>query len=77
MRVQSVINTNHGMQITYVEEADIDTDTGIVVARTLEIPHEVLDQVLVDDLTDWVVQVVDAARVLRHQPRPDLVRTPQ
>lgn len=71
MRVQSVVNTNHGLQITYVNEDEIDADTGILVARTLDMPHDVLDQVLMDELTDWVVQVVEAARVLRHQPRDE------
>lgn len=68
MRLQSVILTNEGVQIMYVEESDNHSESGVMEARALDIPHEVLPQVLLDDLVEAAQAIVEEARVLRRQP---------
>lgn len=68
MRLQSLVNTNDSVQITYLEEADIDTQTGIMEARVLDVPHAVIPQEHMDDLVDSVEQILDVARVARRRP---------
>lgn len=73
IRVQSVINTNHGLQVTYVNEADIDEKSGIMEARTLDLPHEVIAQPVMDELVDAVKQLIEVARVARRRPEDSFV----
>lgn len=68
MRLQSIINSNHSLQITYIEEADIDEDTGVMLARTVDIPHAVLPQHLLDEVVDVAEQVIEFARVTVRAP---------
>lgn len=68
MRLQTIVNSNESLQITYVDEADIHTDTGIMTARTVDIPHAALPQALLDDLVDSATQILDHARVVQRQP---------
>jgi hypothetical protein len=68
MRLQNVINTNDSLQITYIEESDIDSHSGIMEARTLDIPHATLDPRLMADLIDSIQQIIEEARVLRRRP---------
>lgn len=68
IRLQNVINTNDSLQITYINEADIDSQSGIMEARTLDIPHAVLDPRLMADLVDSVEQIIEEGRVLRRRP---------
>lgn len=72
IRLQNVINTNESLQVTYIREDDIDSRTGIMEARTLDIPHEVLDPRLIADLIDAVEQIIEEVRVLRRLPEPSL-----
>lgn len=72
IRLQNVINTNDGLQITYIREDDIDTRSGIMEARTIDIPHEVLDPRLLADLVDAVEQIIEEVRVLRRLPQAAL-----
>lgn len=59
--------TSEGVQITYVEEHDIHV-TGIVVARTLDVPHSQLPADLFDDLVDSVRGVVDHCMTVMRNP---------
>lgn len=68
IRLQNIINTNDSLQITYINDADVDPGTGIMEARMLDIPHGVLDQRLMDELIDVVHQFIEEARVLRRRP---------
>lgn len=68
IRLQNIINTNDSLQVTFINEADIDTQSGIMEARTLDIPHGALDPRLMAELVDWVEQLVEEARVLRRRP---------
>lgn len=76
MRIQSIVMTNDVVQLTYLEEAGVNTDTGIVEARVLEIPHAVLPQALIDDLVDSAHSIIDEARVRNRQPA-DSFRAPR
>lgn len=60
--------TGFGLEITYLEEADIHPQTGINELRILQVPHEQLDNVLLDDLFDSVIQIVEDARTRRRAP---------
>jgi hypothetical protein len=68
MRLQSIVNTNDSLQISFLEEADIDTQTGIMEARVLDVPHAVIPQEHMDDLVDSVEQILEVARVARRRP---------
>jgi hypothetical protein len=68
MRVQSIVNTNDGLQLTYILEADIHEQSGIMTARTVDIPHAVLPQHLLDELVDIAHQIIDHARVVQREP---------
>lgn len=68
MRIQSIINTNNSLQVTYLEEADIDEETGVMEARTVDIPHAIVPQEIIDELQDITRQILDVARVARHRP---------
>ena len=68
IRLQNIINTNDSLQITFVREEDIDTQSGVMEGRVLDIPHAALDQRLMDELIDVVEQLIDEARVLRRRP---------
>ena len=68
IRLQGVAITNDGVQIAYVQEADIHTDSGIMESRTIDIPHESLPQALLEDLIDSAMQIIDHARVVRRNP---------
>lgn len=67
MRVESVVNTADGLEISYAEEEDIDYQAGIVESRTVRIAHGALDQDLMEQLVDAVVQLLEGARVHRHR----------
>lgn len=67
MRIESITNTTDGLEIAYAEEDDIDYDAGVIEARTLRIAHGALDPELMENLLDAVVQILEAARVLRHK----------
>lgn len=68
MRLQSIINTNEGVQLTYILEADIHDASGVMTARTVDIPHAVLPQHLLDELVDVAHQIVEHARVVQREP---------
>lgn len=72
IRLQNVINTNDSLQVTYVREDDIDQRSGIMEARTVDIPHGILDPRLMADLVDSVEQIIEEVRVLRRLPDPEL-----
>jgi hypothetical protein len=76
VRLQSVVNNNSGIQITYLLESDQHPDSGIMEARTLDIPHEALPQDLLDDLVDSAESIVEHARVVRRAP-VDQFRAPR
>lgn len=68
MRVQSIIISNESVQITYVEESDIHAASGIMEARTVDIPHDTLDPRLLEDLVDSALQIIIETRTIRRQP---------
>jgi hypothetical protein len=68
MRLQSIVNSNASLQITYIEEADIHEDSGIMIARTVDIPHPSLPQHLLDEVVDIAEQIIDFARVTQREP---------
>lgn len=68
MRVQSIVNSNQSLQVTYLEEADIHENSGIMTARTVDIPHQVLPQHLMDEIVDIAAQIIDFARVTQREP---------
>lgn len=68
MRLQSIVNSNASLQITYIEEADIHEGSGIMLARTVDIPHPVLPQHLLDEVVDVAEQIIDFARVTQREP---------
>lgn len=68
MRLQNVVNTNDSLQITYIEETDIHTDSGIMTARIIDIPHPTLPQDLLDELVEAAERIIDHARVVQRQP---------
>lgn len=68
MRLQSIVNTNASLQITYIQEADIHEGSGIMLARTVDIPHAVLPQALLDEIVDSAAQIVEFARVTQREP---------
>lgn len=76
MRLQSVIISNESVQITYVEESDLHPPSGIMEARTIDVPHDALPQPLLDDLIDSALQIIDHARTVRRQP-VDQFRAPR
>lgn len=73
MRLQSIINTNHGLQVTYIDEADIHEESGVMVARTVDIPHPVLPQHLLDEVVDVAAQVIEFARVTIRAPADQFI----
>lgn len=77
IRLQNIINTNDSLQVTYIREEDIDQNTGIMEARTIDFPHGALDQRLMDELLDVVHQIIDEARVLRRRPDETAAATPR
>lgn len=68
MRLQSIVNSNHSLQITYIDEADIHEESGVMLARTVDIPHPVLPQHLLDEVVDVAEQIIDFARVTIREP---------
>jgi hypothetical protein len=68
IRLQQIAVTNEYVSVTYVEEAEIHLDSGIIEARNIEIPHDVLPQSLLDELIDCAVQIIDHARAVRRMP---------
>jgi hypothetical protein len=68
VRLQKIEVTHWGLEITYLEEADVDAPTGITEIRTLQIPHEQLDSVLLEELFDSIIQVIDDARTRVRRP---------
>jgi hypothetical protein len=68
MRLQSIVNSNSSLQITYIEEADIHEGSGIMLARTVDIPHPTLPQALLDEIVDAAAQIIDFARVTQREP---------
>ena len=68
MRLQSIVNSNTSLQITYIEEADIHDDSGIMLARTVDIPHHTLPQDLLDEVVDAAQQIIEFARVTQREP---------
>lgn len=68
MRLQSIMNSNDSLQITYIEEADIHPASGVMMARTVDIPHAVLPQALLDEVVDSALQVIEFARVTIREP---------
>jgi hypothetical protein len=68
IRLQSLVNTNDGLQITYIEDADIHQGSGVMMARTVDIPHAVLPQALLDEIIDSALQVIEFARVTIREP---------
>lgn len=68
MRLQSVVLTNEGMQVMYLDEADIHTDTGVMEAHALDIPHAVLPDDLLAELVEAAETIVEHIRVLNRQP---------
>jgi hypothetical protein len=72
IRLQNIAITNQSVQITYVEPADNDTGSGVMEARILDLPHEIVPQAFVDELLDIAVQLIDHGRAVRRLPRQDL-----
>lgn len=68
MQIQNVAFINEGLQITYLEDRDIDEQSGIVEVRVLSIPHSSITNELMSDLEDSVQQIIDAASVARRRP---------
>lgn len=68
VRLQSIVNNNDSLQVTYIEEADIHTGSGLMMARTLDIPHPILPQHLLDELVDTVQQIIEHARIIQREP---------
>jgi hypothetical protein len=68
MRLQSIINSNTSLQITYIDEADVHDESGIMLARTVDIPHPTLPQHLLDEIVDAAEQIIDFARVTQRAP---------
>lgn len=73
MRINSLAVTPDGIQITYLEEADIDEATGIVMARTLEVPHEHIANSDFEDLLDSIRVIVDHALEKKRRPPESFV----
>lgn len=68
LRLQSIVNTNAGLQVTYILEQDIHDKSGIMTARTVDIPHPVMPQHLLDELVDITHQIIEHARVVQREP---------
>jgi hypothetical protein len=66
IRIESITNTGDGLEVIYADEVDIDYRSGIVEARVLRIPHDAIPQEHISDLIDWVVQLLDIARIHKH-----------
>ena len=68
MKIQAIIFTGEGAQVTYIEERDVHTATGVIQTRTMDIPHGLIPQDMYDDLTDSVQQIVDHVLTLMREP---------
>lgn len=68
MKIQAIYFTSEGVQIAYLEETDVHTDSGIVVTRSADIPHAVIPQSMYEDLTDSVQQILDHALTIVRAP---------
>jgi hypothetical protein len=68
MKVSGIFFTSDGVQITYIEDNDIHTASGVVVQRTIDIPHPVVPQSMFDDLDDSVRQILDHALIVMRAP---------
>lgn len=67
MRIESIVNSANGLEISYAEEQDIDYNAGIIESRTMRIAHENIDPGLIENLIDAIVQILEEARVHRHR----------
>lgn len=68
MQIQQVAFTNSSVQITYIEEADVHSDSGIIKASTLDIPHECIPNALFAELQEAIHDVIEQARVTMRKP---------
>jgi hypothetical protein len=66
IHIQSIVNTNDGMEIQYVDDAEVDVDAGVITAHHLRIAHEALGQSYVDDFEQVGLTILDVARRKRH-----------
>lgn len=68
IKIQAIYFTSEGAQITYVEERDVHTASGIIGSRSIDIPHAVIPDTMYADLTDSVQQILDHALIIQRQP---------
>lgn len=66
--IQSIAFGSAQVEITYAEERDTDSPTGIMEYRTLVVPHGVIDGVLAE-LLDSCQQVLDTALIAKRNPK--------
>lgn len=71
--IQSIVFGPEAIEITYIEERDVDKGSGIVDIRTRSIPFNLCEAER-DELLDSVLQYLDAAAVVRRNPRPTIGR---
>lgn len=66
--IQSIQITDTEVSIQYVEEGGLDRSSGIIEAKMISIPHEVLPTSLLTDLVDSAQSILEEARVIRRKP---------
>lgn len=66
--IQTIAFGSDQVEITYAEERDLDSSSGIMEYRTLVVPQGVIDAALAE-LLDSCQQVLDTALVAKRNPR--------
>lgn len=72
VEIQSLVFGPEGAEVSYIEHRDVDTGSGILLIRTLQVPYDACEEAF-DDLGDAVRALVDAALLKRRNP-PEQVR---
>lgn len=71
--IQSVAFAPGQVEITYAEERDGDSPTGIMEIRTLVVPVAMVEEAT-SDVLDSIQHLVDAALIAKRNPRAVLGR---
>lgn len=66
--IQTIAFGNGQVEITYAEERDTDSPSGIIEYRTLVVPHGVIDGALAE-LLDSCREVLDTALIAKRNPK--------
>jgi len=72
--ITNIAMGDEGLQISYVREADVDTNSGISEMRSVNVPYAILDQSLLNELNEAALAIIEEARVIRMQPADALRR---